>query len=676
MATPTIEAIATQDITIDTDYELGIGITGDPEEVTVGGIITGFYYDWDASVDTLTIAGNAERLIADVVWTVNAKETPSSTAVTREITYSVVPAAPIIADIGEFDVPQQEGFSHQIDIANTPTTLKVNGLILGWKYDPNEDGVEVYGDLPEDANFTVDSGEIEVIAENDGGMDTVIGTYNIVEARALYVSGERVGSATLNRVGAIAKILTNFEDGATLEANEFIYGNGNNEIGVSDGYIYEKSGTEMLVYPGNVPPQKSIRIKEHGLQNIFLPVIGIDFYNDDLYYLQWQSAFYASGFNEMTLERISADFSHDVSQTIQSTLEYDPVSTSIRFDALAIIGENIYIAEQENRPDEIYVFPRTSQDSSVSESLIIELPLLSGESSHPNILGLSADGDNLYILTPSDVRIINPTNVGNNQIATLIRSFNLPSDYEDSSGMHIQGNNLYIAKTNVDVGIFDKNTINGTTASVTGKILGLGVRVYMTGDANYLYSSVNGPLGSSVTDLIATSYDAQARVFDIGSTGDKISVEGTEIFNLSGTTLSVYDGDTSEGATAAAIRTHTLTSTQSNLTGFKVTSDKIYTMSSSGTSTTKIIRTYTRNDTPSSTMASDSSVTVSLPGSVNPLSFTFIGGKFYVLQRIHSLSTSNWYLHEIDPADGTILKTGTIDRDDYFHDVGAISGTG
>ena len=61
--------------------------------------------------------------------------------------------APIIADIGEFDVPLGDGFSHQIDIANKPTTLIVNGLILGWKYDPNEDGIEVYGDLPEDANL-------------------------------------------------------------------------------------------------------------------------------------------------------------------------------------------------------------------------------------------------------------------------------------------------------------------------------------------------------------------------------------------------------------------------------------------------------------------------------------------------------------------------------------------
>ena len=106
MATPTIEAISTQDITIDTDYALEIGITGDPEEVTVGGLLEGFHYSWDADNDTLTIAGEATRLLGDAIWVVSAKETPTSTAVTREITYNVVSGAPIIEEIGEQEIYQ------------------------------------------------------------------------------------------------------------------------------------------------------------------------------------------------------------------------------------------------------------------------------------------------------------------------------------------------------------------------------------------------------------------------------------------------------------------------------------------------------------------------------------------------------------------------------------------
>ena len=85
MATPTIEAINVQDITIDTDYELEVSITGDPEEVTVDGLLEGFYYSWDADSDTLTIAGEATRLLGDAIWMVSAKETATSTAVTSEI---------------------------------------------------------------------------------------------------------------------------------------------------------------------------------------------------------------------------------------------------------------------------------------------------------------------------------------------------------------------------------------------------------------------------------------------------------------------------------------------------------------------------------------------------------------------------------------------------------------
>ena len=82
MATPTIEAISTQDITIDTDYELEIGITGDPEEVTVerafGGVLLllGCFDN-----DVLTIAGEATRLLGDAIWTIT-REGNGSTAVT------------------------------------------------------------------------------------------------------------------------------------------------------------------------------------------------------------------------------------------------------------------------------------------------------------------------------------------------------------------------------------------------------------------------------------------------------------------------------------------------------------------------------------------------------------------------------------------------------------------
>ena len=182
MATPTIEAISTQDITIDTDYALEIGITGDPEEVTVGGLLEGFYYSWDAANDMLTIAGEATRLLGDAIWTVSAKETSSSTAVTREITYNVVSGGPIIEEIGEQTIVAGRVNDIFIEIQNKPTLINVDGLLLGLKYEPSTEepetegepdieGLRITGEFPFLTELTVDSGIFSVVASNDGGDD-------------------------------------------------------------------------------------------------------------------------------------------------------------------------------------------------------------------------------------------------------------------------------------------------------------------------------------------------------------------------------------------------------------------------------------------------------------------------------------------------------------------------
>ena len=182
MATPTIEAISTQDITIDTDYELEIGITNDPEEVTVDGLLEGFHYSWDADNDTLTIAGESTRLLGDAIWVVSAKETPASTAVTREITYNVVSSAPIIEEVGEQTV--YKGFESDIfiPVENRATILKADGLLLGLKYESGsrehpddseetQEGIRITG-MVVDGELTVEDTNLMLAAETDGGADT------------------------------------------------------------------------------------------------------------------------------------------------------------------------------------------------------------------------------------------------------------------------------------------------------------------------------------------------------------------------------------------------------------------------------------------------------------------------------------------------------------------------
>ena len=198
MATPTIEAISTQDITIDTDYALEIGITNDPEEVTVGGLLEGFYYSWDADNDTLTIAGEATRLLGDAIWVVSAKETPTSAAVTREITYNVVSSAPIIEEVGEQSVFQGAETDIFVEIQNRPTQISVGGLLTGLKFEPDSEGsgadavegVRFQGTLPLDANLTVDNTDFDIVASSDGGEDSYSVPITIVPGFNLYLFNE------------------------------------------------------------------------------------------------------------------------------------------------------------------------------------------------------------------------------------------------------------------------------------------------------------------------------------------------------------------------------------------------------------------------------------------------------------------------------------------------------
>ena len=182
MATPTIEAIDVQEIRINSDYDLEIGITGDPLEVTVAGLFEGFYYSWNAANDTLTIAGEATRLLGDAIWVVSAKETSSSTAVIREIRYNVVSGAPLIDNIGVITVYKGVESNVFVGIQNKPTQIRSDGLLLGLKSDieaiPSEDedvdpieGVRIIGMIPSDVDLTVVDDEINIFTSNDGGED-------------------------------------------------------------------------------------------------------------------------------------------------------------------------------------------------------------------------------------------------------------------------------------------------------------------------------------------------------------------------------------------------------------------------------------------------------------------------------------------------------------------------
>ena len=165
----TIETIDEQFITLGTtDYDLVIDITGDPETVEVTGHMEGFDYHWDATNDQLHIrAVEVTRLIAGVFWTV--KLTKDTEVLTADIAYNVVKAPPIFETLAMLHLYKGVPINIDILIQNIPNLIVPNARLLGLKSELQEYGMNIKGQLPADANLTIDEGDISMIVPSETG---------------------------------------------------------------------------------------------------------------------------------------------------------------------------------------------------------------------------------------------------------------------------------------------------------------------------------------------------------------------------------------------------------------------------------------------------------------------------------------------------------------------------
>lgn len=171
-----IEAIDEQFIPVLTeDYELEIDIGGEPERAYVDGDMEGFYHTWDPENAKIRIKSEqVTRLISAAVWNVHLVK--GMKTLDAQIIYNVVPSAPVIADPGAQKLYRGYRFSLDIDIANRPTIARGSGLLAGLKYGPREDGedgLNIAGRLPKDANLTEAAFNAALYAENSGGADNL-----------------------------------------------------------------------------------------------------------------------------------------------------------------------------------------------------------------------------------------------------------------------------------------------------------------------------------------------------------------------------------------------------------------------------------------------------------------------------------------------------------------------
>lgn len=171
-----IEAIDEQNIPVLTkDYELEIDIGGGPERAYVDGDMEGFYHTWSASDAKIRIKSEqVTRLISGALWNVHLVK--GIRTLDAQITYNVVPSAPVIADPGAQKLYRGYRFSLDIGVANRPTITRGSALLTGLKYGPRADGADglnIAGRLPKDVTLTEAAFRAAIYAENNGGADNL-----------------------------------------------------------------------------------------------------------------------------------------------------------------------------------------------------------------------------------------------------------------------------------------------------------------------------------------------------------------------------------------------------------------------------------------------------------------------------------------------------------------------
>ena len=187
-STPTffIDPIADQVFTAGVDFELPINITGDPDHAYIESEWLKFYTDFDNPM--LKFKGMIDAEFGIKEGTVIAVK--GSQTITRAFNYMAILAAPVIGSIPiNLQLPTKIPFEIEIPIANNPSSVRVEGLLAGFGYSKSENGVKLLadGEVPDDADLTVESGNLTIYTQNSGGADTRSGTFDLVEFAGLLI---------------------------------------------------------------------------------------------------------------------------------------------------------------------------------------------------------------------------------------------------------------------------------------------------------------------------------------------------------------------------------------------------------------------------------------------------------------------------------------------------------
>ena len=122
------------------------------EAIAKGLLKEEFAYDYQPTRRRIAITGTAKS-IGSGTWFIEVKEHQNSEPVIKEVAWKVINQPVAITPIPNLRLYRGVPINFNVPISNEPTSVSAEGLQLGLKSKSVEDGINVDGELPIDANF-------------------------------------------------------------------------------------------------------------------------------------------------------------------------------------------------------------------------------------------------------------------------------------------------------------------------------------------------------------------------------------------------------------------------------------------------------------------------------------------------------------------------------------------
>lgn len=469
-----IAMVATQNIVIDTDYCLTVAITGNPTTVEVTGDMEYFNYDWRPDDNEVKIAGHPEKLLNNKNWYIEANYS-SGDPLERDITFNVVPAAPVFGTLPDLHLYRDVDINIEIPITNPPSEVIADTLLLGLGLEKIETGAKIDGVIPADANFTVAMGNIAIEAPHLG--ETVMSSVPYtIEPGAPPVLGQIKQTPKGNF--AVAEFVD------VQHAIEYEWG------------IDEGAGVDFISWNRFGPNRPVIDLENisvtlgHLSATVTFPHVAGATRYEYLHSGNWREFVAAPVSNMITtiIPDLEDGETYQVYFRVSSPWVGVPVPVTIRGGRLA------YAVQHDGANSTCYIFhTAVSRNGIATAEKTFLLP-----TGNADPIGIAIDGTTAYCLDKADTLIyVFSTETAQGQRASLIKTINLPSTNNSLWDIAIYDGILYILQWHTNNGNRALYTINANTANgQTGTI----INSYGFPNSLFFHSNQTPAIKMSVTD--------------------------------------------------------------------------------------------------------------------------------------------------------------------------------